>query len=106
MDITYDGIRLTPDEIIAAARDKPPHVIGLSILSGSHIPLISEVMAKLKENGLDHIPVVAGGIIPDDDAAALKAIGVAEIYTPKDFDLNRIMGDIVALADPKRIAAE
>ena len=106
MDITYDGIRLTPDEIIAAARDKAPHVIGLSILSGSHIPLIPEVLEKLKENGLDHIPVVAGGIIPDDDATALKAIGVAEIYTPKDFDLNRIMGDIVALADPKKIAAE
>ncbi|HSG37637.1 MAG TPA: protein meaA [Paracoccaceae bacterium] len=106
MEITYDGIRLTPDEIISAAREKAPHVIGLSILSGSHIPLISEVMAKLKENGLDHIPVVAGGIIPDDDAAALKAIGVAEIYTPKDFDLNRIMSDIVSLADPSKIAAE
>ncbi len=106
MEITYDGIRLTPDEIISAAREKAPHVIGLSILSGSHIPLISEVMAKLKENGLDHIPVVAGGIIPDDDAVALKAIGVAEIYTPKDFDLNRIMSDIVSLADPSKIAAE
>jgi len=106
MDITYDGIRLTPDEIVAAAKEKAPHVIGLSILSGSHIPLISEVILKLKENGLDHIPVVAGGIIPDEDAAALKAFGVAEIYTPKDFDLNRIMADIVALADPSKIAAE
>jgi len=106
MDITYEGIRLTPDEIIEAALRDDAHVIGLSILSGSHIPLISDFMDKLRANGLGHIPVVAGGIIPDEDAERLRAMGVAKVYTPKDFELNRIMRDIVALADPEQIAAE
>ncbi|WP_172330515.1 protein meaA [Mangrovicoccus sp. HB161399] len=106
MEIDYAGIRLTPDEIIAAAKEKEPHVIGLSILSGSHIPLVKDLMAKLPGAGLGHIPVMVGGIIPDDDAEALKAMGVARVYTPKDFELNRIMSDIVALARPKSVAAE
>jgi (2R)-ethylmalonyl-CoA mutase len=100
MKISYEGIRLTPDEIITAARDSAVHVIGLSILSGSHMPLMQELVAKLQAAELNHIPVIVGGIIPDEDAQKLRAMGIARIYTPKDFELNRIMFDIVALADP------
>jgi (2R)-ethylmalonyl-CoA mutase len=100
MKIFYEGIRLTPDEIITAARDSAVHVIGLSILSGSHMPLMQELMAKLQAADLNHIPVIVGGIIPDEDAQKLRAMGIARIYTPKDFELNRIMFDIVALANP------
>ncbi|MEQ8366820.1 MAG: cobalamin-dependent protein, partial [Roseicyclus sp.] len=99
-------IRLTPEEIVAAAASEDAHVIGLSILSGSHVPLIEEVMTRLRAAGLDHVPVMVGGIIPDEDAETLKSFGVAKVYTPKDFELNRIMMDIVALADPKALAAE
>jgi (2R)-ethylmalonyl-CoA mutase len=99
MKISYEGIRLTPDEIITAARDSAVHVIGLSILSGSHMPLMQELVAKLQAAELNHIPVIVGGIIPDEDAQKLRAMGIARIYTPKDFELNRIMFDIVALAD-------
>ncbi len=106
MDISYEGIRLTPDEIVEAALNDDAHVIGLSILSGSHIPLVRDVMAKLNAAGIGHIPVIAGGIIPDEDAAELRAMGVAKVYTPKDFELNKIMGDIVTLVDPRRVAAE
>ena len=105
MDIHYEGIRLTPQEIVNAAVDQEAHVLGLSILSGSHLPLIADTMAALREAGL-HLPVVVGGIIPDEDAAALRAMGIAAVYTPKDFELNRIMLDIVALADPAQEAAE
>ncbi|WP_108860772.1 protein meaA [Ruegeria sp. Alg231-54] len=106
MEISYEGIRLTPEEIVTAAADDDAHVIGLSILSGSHIPLVQDVMNRLREAGLDHIPVIVGGIIPDDDAAKLTAMGVAKIYTPKNFELNAIMGDIVTLVDPQTLAAE
>jgi len=106
MDISYEGIRLTPEEIIRAAKEEGAHVIGLSILSGSHVPLVGDVMARLRVEGMDHVPVMVGGIIPDEDAAVLKSYGVARVYTPKDFELNRIMMDIVALADPEPIAAE
>ncbi|NNE81797.1 MAG: protein meaA [Silicimonas sp.] len=106
MDITYEGIRLTPSEIVAAAQDRNAHVIGLSILSGSHLPLIEETLAEMHEAGLGDIPLVVGGIIPEDDADRLRALGVARVYTPKDFELNRIMFDIVALADPEAVAAE
>jgi len=106
MEIDYEGIRLTPDEIIAAAKAEDPHVIGLSILSGSHMPLVENLMAKLRAGGLDHIPVLVGGIIPEEDARKLRAMGVARVYTPKDFELNRIMRDIVELADPAAVAAE
>ena len=99
MNICYAGIRLTPDEIVTAAGGaEAPHVVGLSILSGSHIPLVEEVMDKMQAAGLGHIPVIVGGIIPDADATRLRALGVAKTYTPKDFDLNRIMFDIVDLA--------
>ena len=106
MDITYDGIRLTPDEIVAAAQNDDAHVIGLSILSGSHIPLVRDVLEKMRAAGLGHIPLIAGGIIPDDDAKELREMGVAKVYTPKDFELNRIMADIITLVDPKSVAAE
>ncbi len=106
MDISYEGIRLTPEEIVSAASEDDAHVIGLSILSGSHLPLVEDVMTRLKQAGLSHVPVIVGGIIPDDDAEALKKMGVARIYTPKNFELNAIMGDIVALVDPQEIAAE
>uniref|UniRef100_UPI00404747D9 protein meaA n=1 Tax=Yoonia sp. TaxID=2212373 RepID=UPI00404747D9 len=106
MDIAYEGIRLTPDEIVAAAAADDAHVIGLSILSGSHIPLIGEVIAKLNAAGLGHIPVIAGGIIPEADAIKLRDMGVAAVYTPKDFELNKIMDDIITLVDPRKLAAE
>ncbi|MGA0281015.1 MAG: methylmalonyl-CoA mutase family protein, partial [Paracoccaceae bacterium] len=86
MDIEYEGIRLTPDQIIASAREKEAHVIGLSILSGSHIPLVKDLMQKLHEANLSNIPVIVGGIIPDEDAERLLAMGVAKVYTPKDFE--------------------
>jgi (2R)-ethylmalonyl-CoA mutase len=99
MDVVYDGIRLTADAIAAAARDQNVHVVGLSILSGSHLPLVHEVMARLKDNGAAGVPVVVGGIIPPQDARALKDAGVVEVYTPKDFALNRIMADLVRIVD-------
>ncbi|MEP4980094.1 protein meaA [Ascidiaceihabitans sp.] len=106
MDITYEGIRLTPDEIVAAAKSDDAHVVGLSILSGSHIPLVEDLMVKMRDAGLGDIPVIVGGIIPDDDAQRLRTMGVARVYTPKDFELNTIMMDIVTLADPKAVAAQ
>ncbi|MCA3446484.1 MAG: protein meaA [Rhodobacter sp.] len=105
MDIRYEGIRLTPNEIVAAAADEQAHVVGLSILSGSHMPLIIEVLDRMRTAGLGNVPLVVGGIIPEDDAARLRALGVAAVYTPKDFELNRIMMDIVGLVDRGRIAA-
>jgi len=106
MDISYEGIRLTPQEIVEKAQSEQAHVVGLSILSGSHIPLVEDVMARMKEAGLGNIPVIVGGIIPEDDAEKLRKMGVAKIYTPKDFELNTIMGDIVTLVDPGKMAAE
>ncbi len=96
MDVVYEGIRLTPEEIVDAARNEKAHVIGLSILSGSHLPLVRDVVDRLRVDGLD-IPLVVGGIIPEDDADALRAYGVAKVYTPKDFELNAIMFDLVGL---------
>ena len=106
MDIGYEGIRLTPQEIVTTATENRPHVIGLSILSGSHMPLIEDLMARLRAADLCDIPVVVGGIIPEDDADRLRAMGVARVYTPKDFELNTIMTDIVELADPGAVAAQ
>ena len=105
MDIAYEGIRLTPEQIIASAIEQKPHVIGLSILSGSHLPLVADLMDKLAAAGLRDIPVIVGGIIPDSDADTLRSIGVAKVYTPKDFALNTIMMDIVELCDPLDSAA-
>jgi ethylmalonyl-CoA mutase len=96
MDVVYDGIRLTPARIARAAVEEGVHVVGLSILSGSHAELIPSVLAELREAGAD-VPVVVGGIIPPADEAALLEAGVARVYTPKDFEVSRIMGDIVDL---------
>ncbi|HEY8492239.1 MAG TPA: methylmalonyl-CoA mutase family protein, partial [Myxococcota bacterium] len=98
MEVVYEGIRLTPDEIVQSARDEGVHVIGLSILSGSHGVLVVDLLEKLRAAGLASLPVVVGGIIPEDDAAKLESAGVRRIYTPKDWDLNRIMGEIAELA--------
>ncbi|MDB3921430.1 protein meaA [Rhodobacteraceae bacterium IMCC15231] len=106
MKIAYDGIRLTPEQLISSVQEHKPHVIGLSILSGSHIPLVEDMMKRLQLAQLDNIPVVVGGIIPQEDMIRLTAMGVAKIYTPKDFELNAIMMDIVSLADPTDLAAE
>jgi len=99
MEICYQGIRLTPAEIVAAVVEARADVVGLSILSGSHLPLVAEVVALMRAAGLARVPLVVGGIIPAADAAALRASGVAAVYTPKDFALNRIMFDLVALVD-------
>ena len=106
MDIGYAGIRLTPEEIVRTALEDEAHVVGLSILSGSHLPLVEDLMARMREAGLGHVPVIVGGIIPEDDAKRLREMGVARVYTPKDFELNTIMMDIVTLADPKAVAAQ
>ena len=106
MDIDYQGIRLTPEELVRAAVDDGAHVVGLSILSGSHVPLVEDLMERMRAAGLGHIPVIVGGIIPEDDAKRLRAFGVARVYTPKDFELNTIMRDIVTLVDPGPVAAE
>jgi (2R)-ethylmalonyl-CoA mutase len=100
MQVVYEGIRLTPEEIVDAARDKKAHVIGLSVLSGSHMPLVKDVVGRMKEEGVD-VPVVVGGIIPPEDAAELEKAGVAAVYTPKDFELNRIMSDLVRIVERK-----
>ncbi len=100
MDITYDGIRMTPEDLVTQARDDAAHVVGLSILSGSHLPLIEDLMQRMEQAELGHIPVVVGGIIPDEDAERLRQMGVSRVYTPKDFELNSIMRDIVDLAGP------
>lgn len=106
MDIAYEGIRLTPEELVASALEDKAHVVGLSILSGSHIPLVEELMKRMRDAGLGDTPVVVGGIIPEDDADRLRAMGVARVYTPKDFELNTIMADIVTLADPSAATAK
>jgi (2R)-ethylmalonyl-CoA mutase len=100
MDVIYNGIRFSPDDIVAEAKAKKPHLIGLSILSGSHVSLARDVVAKLKAAGLADIKVVAGGIIPPEDEATLKASGVDAVFSPKDYDLNEIMQGLVELAAP------
>ncbi|MBW2235430.1 MAG: protein meaA [Deltaproteobacteria bacterium] len=105
MEVVYEGIRLTPSEIAQSARDEGVHVIGLSILSGSHSVLVLDVLAELKQRGLEQLPVVVGGIIPEDDAEALRAAGVRRVYTPKDFDMDRIMGEIVDVVSESAAAA-
>jgi (2R)-ethylmalonyl-CoA mutase len=105
-EVVYEGIRLTPVQIVNAALEEGVHVVGVSVLSGSHVALVSEILTGMKAQGLGHIPVVAGGIIPPADEAALKRAGVARVYTPKDYDLTAIIRDIVELvASEPRLAA-
>ncbi|KQP96386.1 protein meaA [Methylobacterium sp. Leaf117] len=98
-DVTYDGIRQTPAEIVAKAKSTGAHVVGLSILSGSHVPLVRDVRAKMREAGLDHIPLVVGGIISPDDELVLKNMGVTAVYTPKDYILDTIMVGIAKVVE-------
>ena len=100
MEVIYQGIRLTPEEIAESALQEDVDVVGLSILSGSHLELVPEVVRRLRDEGVE-VPVVAGGIIPAADAERLREAGVDGVYTPKDFDINRIMGEIV---EPGRAA--
>jgi (2R)-ethylmalonyl-CoA mutase len=106
MQVVYQGIRLTPEEIVAAAREQKAHVVGLSILSGSHLPLVKDVLSRLREAGIDDVPVVVGGIIPPEDAEELEQAGVAAVYTPKDFELNRIMTDLVRIVESRSETAD
>jgi (2R)-ethylmalonyl-CoA mutase len=98
MEVVYEGIRLTPEEIVQSARDEGVHLIGLSILSGSHGVLVLDVLKRLRDQGLGDVPVIVGGIVPDDDARKLREAGVKRVYTPKDFDLTRIMSELVDVA--------
>ena len=91
-EVVYQGIRLTPQQIVSAAVAEDVHCVGLSILSGSHMELVPAVLDGLREAGLDDVPVIVGGIIPESDAAKLRELGVAAVFTPKDFGLNEIMG--------------
>ncbi len=102
MEVIYQGIRSTPEQIAATARDEDPDVIGLSILSGSHLQLIPDVLHHLRTYGVD-APIIIGGIIPEEDRLALMEAGISAVYTPKDFDLTRIMGEIVDLAIASRV---
>ena len=99
MDVVYGGIRFTPAQIVEAAREERAHVVGLSILSGSHIALVRDVVARMRTAGLGDVPVVVGGIIPPEDAQALQQAGVAAVFTPKDFELNRIMADVLRIVE-------
>jgi len=101
MEVVYDGIRLTPAEIVEQAKEARAHVVGLSILSGSHVSLVRDVAQKLREAGLGDVPIVVGGIIPPEDVNILKQCGASAVYTPKDFQLNEIMTGIVGLVDSK-----
>jgi len=105
MEVVYQGIRLTPEQIVGSALEEDVDVVGLSILSGSHVQLVPEVVRRLREEAID-APVVVGGIIPAPDAEALQQAGVARVYTPKDFDLNRIMGDIIELVAERNGVAQ
>lgn len=93
--MVYQGIRLTPEQIVSAALAEDVHCVGLSILSGSHAALVPEVLGRLREAGAGDIPVIVGGIIPNADAEELRAAGVAAVFTPKDFGITEIIGRIV-----------
>ena len=101
MEVVYQGIRLTPEEIAATARDEDVDVVGISILSGSHLELVPEILRLLDANGVE-APVVVGGIIPAEDEQKLRELGVAAVYTPKDFELSRMMAEIAELAEARR----
>lgn len=99
MEVVYEGIRLSPEQIVTSVRDEGVHLVGLSILSGSHLRLVPEVLTGLRAEGLSDVPVVVGGIIPEDDAEDLRQAGVARVYTPKDFEMLRILSDMVEVAE-------
>ena len=101
MEVVYEGIRLTTAQIVNAALEEGVHVVGLSILSGSHVPLVLDALERMRAAGLGDIPLIVGGIIPPEDEAKLVAAGVARVYTPKDYQLNDIMADIVTIVDSR-----
>jgi (2R)-ethylmalonyl-CoA mutase len=103
-DVVYEGIRVSPEQIVASALEEGVHLIGLSILSGSHLALVPEVAERLRAAGLGDVPLVVGGIIPDADAARLRQDGIAAVYTPKDFELDNIMSDLIDLVDRQHAA--
>ncbi|MEM7619643.1 MAG: protein meaA [Pseudomonadota bacterium] len=105
-EVIYDGIRLTPEEIVASAKEKKIHILGLSILSGSHVAIVQDVVALMRTHNIDHIPVIVGGIIPPEDEMILKQCGVIAVYTPKDFQLNKIMQDMVNLVEQRFMSLE
>jgi (2R)-ethylmalonyl-CoA mutase len=98
-EVIYQGIRLTPAEIVNAALEEGVHAVGLSILSGSHVPLVAEVLRRMAAEGLGEVPLVVGGIIPPEDGERLTAAGVAAVYTPKDYDLTEILADVVRIIE-------
>jgi (2R)-ethylmalonyl-CoA mutase len=100
-EVVYAGIRLTPEQIASSARDEDPDLIGLSILSGSHLQLVPEVIERLRAEGVE-APIVVGGIVPEHDAARLRELGIAAVYTPKDYDVSRIIGELADLAERSR----
>ena len=104
MDVVYDGIRLTPAQIVEQAKEAKAHVLGLSILSGSHVALVRDVAQRMREAGMGEVPIVVGGIIPAEDVNVLKQCGASAVYTPKDFDINKIMGEIAALVEQRATA--
>ena len=99
--VSYDGIRMTPEQIVTAAGDRKPHIVGLSVLSGSHVPLVREVMNRLRDAGLSGTPVVVGGIISAEDEHVLKQLGVRRVYTPKDFRLNQLIAEMIEIVDAR-----
>lgn len=99
MEVVYGGIRFTPAEIVKTALEEDVHVIGLSILSGSHVSLVRDVVERMKAAGMDDVPIVVGGIVPPEDERILKKAGVAAVYTPKDYEINRIMADLVRIVE-------
>jgi (2R)-ethylmalonyl-CoA mutase len=99
MEVVYEGIRLTTAQIVNAALEEGVHVVGLSILSGSHVPLVLDVLDRMRAAGIGDVPVIIGGIIPPEDAERLLQAGVVRVYTPKDYQLNDIMADIVKVVD-------
>jgi ethylmalonyl-CoA mutase len=101
MDVIYDGIRFTPEEIVARAVETKPHVVGLSILSGSHLDLVRDVMGRMRAAGLEDIPVVVGGIIPPEDEQSLRQSGVAAVYTPKNYQITDIMADLTRIVEAR-----
>jgi (2R)-ethylmalonyl-CoA mutase len=101
MDVSYEGIRQTPQEIAAQARERNVHLVGLSVLSGAHVSAVRDVMNRMRELGLDHVPVVVGGIVPARDVAILKQCGAAAVFTPKDFALDQIISELVTLMEQR-----
>jgi ethylmalonyl-CoA mutase len=103
-EVIYQGIRLTPEQIARAAAEEDVHVVGISVLSGAHNLLVPAVLDRLRDEGVDpeRVPVVVGGVIPDEDAAKLRELGAARVYTPRDYDLTAMMGDIAALVGAGR----